>query len=144
MKNIPWEEIKNEYISTKTTQRELAKKYKVDPSNISRRSKEEGWVKLREEYSARIQAKALQNIEEAALNFQAQVSESARKLLEKVNELLSLDEALAPRDLKSLSSTLLDLRDILTVHKEDEQDSKNSFTVTWINNPWDDEEESDA
>ena len=143
MKNIPWEEIKNEYISTKITQRELAKKYKVDVSNISRRSKEEEWVKLREEYSARIQAKALQNIEETALNFQAQVSESARKLLEKVNELLSLEEALAPRDLKSLSSTLLDLRDILTVHKEVGEE-ENGITVTFVNNPWDDEEENDA
>ena len=143
MKNIPWEEIKNEYISTKITQRELAKKYKVDVSNISRRSKEEEWVKLREEYSARIQAKALQHIEETALNFQAQVSESARKLLEKVNELLSLEEALAPRDLKSLSSTLLDLRDILTVHKEVGEE-ENGITVTFVNNPWDDEEENDA
>ena len=85
----------------------------------------------------------MQNIEETALNFQAQVSESARKLLEKVNELLSLEEALAPRDLKSLSSTLLDLRDILTVHKEVGEE-ENGITVTFVNNPWDDEEENDA
>ena len=127
-KGIPWEDIKNEYISTKISQRDLAKKYGINITNITNRSTREGWVKLREEFSNRIQTKALQNIEEAALNFQAQVSESAIKLLEKVNELLSLDEALAPRDLKSLSSTLLDLRDILTAHKE-EGEEDNLFTV---------------
>ena len=140
MKSIDWEKIKNEYITSKTSMRKLADKYHVDLKSIATHSKKEGWVAQREEYSNRVQAKTLQNIEEAASNFQAEVSDSARKLLDKVNAVLELEETLAPRDLKSLSSTLLDLRDILAVGQDDgKEDKKNSFTVTWINNPWDEE-----
>lgn len=39
--------------------------------------------------------------------------EYARKVLKKADDLLDLDDALAPRDLKSLSSMLLDVRTLL-------------------------------
>lgn len=140
MKNIDWTSIKNEYISSEISMRKLAAKHKVDLKSIATHSKQEGWVAQRKEYQNRVQAKTLQNIEEAASNFQAEVSESARKLLDKVNEVLKLEEALAPRDLKSLSSTLLDLRDILAVGGEkDNPENENTLTVTWVNNPWDEE-----
>ena len=140
MKNIDWTSIKNEYISSEISMRKLAAKHNVDLKSIATHSKQEGWVAQRKEYHNRVQAKTLQNIEDAASNFQAEVSESARKLLDKVNEVLRLEEALAPRDLKSLSSTLLDLRDILAVGGDkDNQEEKNTFTVTWVNNPWDEE-----
>ena len=144
MKNIDWTSIKNEYISSEISMRKLAAKHNVDLKSIATHSKQEGWVAQRNEYRDRVQAKTLQNIEDAASNFQAEVSDSARKLLDKVNEVLKLEEALAPRDLKSLSSTLLDLRDILAVGEKDNQDNKNSFTVTWVNNPWDEEGTDDA
>ena len=145
MKNIDWTSIKNEYISSEISMRKLAAKHNVDLKSIATHSKQEGWVAQRNEYRDRVQAKTLQNIEDAASNFQAEVSDSARKLLDKVNEVLKLEEALAPRDLKSLSSTLLDLRDILAVGGDkDNPDNKNTFTVTWVNNPWDEEETDDA
>ena len=138
MKNIDWTTIKNEYISSEISMRKLAAKHNVDLKSIATHSKQEGWVAQRDEYRNRVQAKTLQNLEEAASNFQAEVSGSARKLLDKVNEVLALDEALAPRDLKSLSSTLLDLRDILSVGGDsDAEDKKNTVIVRWENNPWD-------
>ena len=138
MKNIDWTTIKTEYISSEISMRKLAAKHNVDLKSIATHSKAEGWVAQRNEYRNRVQAKTLQNIEDAASNFQAEVSDSARKLRDKVNEVLKLEEALAPRDLKSISSTLLDLRDILAVGG-DKEDSKNTITVRWENNPWDEE-----
>ena len=41
------------------------------------------------------------------------LSEYTKKLLVKADQLLSLDEALAPRDLKSISSMLLDVKQLL-------------------------------
>ena len=87
MKNIDWTLIKNEYISSEVSMRKLAAKHNVDLKSIATHSKQEEWVAQRKEYRNRVQAKTLQNLEDAASNFQAEVSGSARKLLDKKIEI---------------------------------------------------------
>ena len=48
----------------------------------------------------------------------------ARKVLEKADQLLDIDDALAPRDLKSLSSMLLDVRQLLNVLSPYEEEER--------------------
>lgn len=63
---------------------------------------------------------------------------SVDKLQQKIDQLLELDEVLPPRDLKSLSSTLLDVKMLFGF--KDEEDSDNSsdkIVVEFVNNDWD-------
>ena len=53
------------------------------------------------------------------------IREYAKKVLKKADDLLELDDALAPRDLKSLSSMLLDVRQMLgTLSPLEEEERK--------------------
>lgn len=69
------------------------------------------------------------------------ILESADKLLLKVDQLLALEDALAPRDLKSISSVLVDVMTMQNMDKsgDNPEDSKNTITVRWVDNPWDKE-----
>lgn len=59
---IPWEKIRNEYITAvpKRSYRELAAKYKVSLRQLGKRGTEEKWVRLREEHWNKIATKSLQ------------------------------------------------------------------------------------
>lgn len=48
--SIPWEEIKEEYITTCISQREIAQKYGTTAVSVNTHSKKENWLQLREEY----------------------------------------------------------------------------------------------
>lgn len=60
MADINWEEIKSEYITTDTSQRKLAKKYSVSMNALTRRCKNEEWVKQREQYKRKVVAKTVE------------------------------------------------------------------------------------
>lgn len=50
MAKIPWEEIKQEYITTTIGQRPLAEKYGISVPSLNSHSKAGNWVQLRKEY----------------------------------------------------------------------------------------------
>jgi hypothetical protein len=60
--DIPWEKIRNEYITAvpKRSYRELAAKYKVSPSQVGVQGRKEKWVQLRKEHWDKITTKSLQ------------------------------------------------------------------------------------
>lgn len=51
MENAEWSVIKNEYVSTGATQKELAKKYGVSISTLKKKSAREGWSVARQNES---------------------------------------------------------------------------------------------
>lgn len=53
MSDIDWVKIKTEYVTTGISQRELANKYNLSLSGISKKAKAEDWVKKRESYQNR-------------------------------------------------------------------------------------------
>ena len=79
-------------------------------------------------------------------------------MLRKAEQLLDLDEPLSPRDLRSLSSTLLDVRALLGIRDDQDREEQNAriaklkaeieslkedksvdnrIEVVWVSNPWD-------
>lgn len=110
-------EAKLDYLEGMTF-RELAAKYGVAVGTISYWAKVEQWPieqyrntppkKLEQELNAVQEA----NIEREAEDYSDYelLRETALKALKKINDLLDLDEALAPRDIKSITSSLLDLK----------------------------------
>lgn len=57
---VPWYEMKNEYITGETSYRKLAEKYGQAPSSIYRKGSEEGWPELRERYRKKLTAKTIE------------------------------------------------------------------------------------
>ena len=138
-----------DYISTDLSLRALAKKHNVAVSTLKKWKDEGHWDVERKALLAEATQQATErfNTDKAqAVNTLSDrmeiILKSTDKLLTKVDQLLSLEDALAPRDLKSISSVLADVMTIQNTvngQDEDKKDSKNNFTVTWINNPWDEE-----
>lgn len=89
-----WLKIKTEYITTDTSYRKLAKKYGVGIQTICARSKDEGWIQMREQHRNDTVTKTIQKIEEQKSAETAKVFVLADKLLDK------LEKAIDELDLK--------------------------------------------
>lgn len=123
------EAVRTEYISTDISLRALAKKHNIAQSTIFKWSREGEWNLDKQKFLesaahlAQLDLNArkehiLKNLTDRWIK----TYETADRILEKVNELLDLrGNVLAPRDLKSLSSIIVD---IMTLHSYSEKRSK--------------------
>lgn len=125
------EAVRSEYISTDISLRALAKKHKIAQSTIFKWSREGNWNVEKERFLRSAAHLAKQELEagkeqilKTLTDRWVNVYESADRLLEKVNALLDLHgDTLAPRDLKSLSSVLVD---IMSLHSYGQNRDKES------------------
>lgn len=132
-----WLKIRHEYITTAISQRELCKKYGVSRSAFYKKCQAEKWNDKREKHQSQTEAKVIQIAQNKAIDQTARLYEATDKLLDKVFQLLDLDDALAPRDLKSLSSTLMDVKMLRAKDDSEVAALENQITVKWIGNEWD-------
>lgn len=133
------EAIHLEYISTDLSLRVLAKKHNMSVSTLQLWKNNGHWDVERKAMLAAATEKAAENLSTAkaqALDSltsrQEKTLAAADKLLAKVYQLLELEDALAPRDLKSISSTLLDIK-MLTDVRDDVGD-KEPVTIRFAGN----------
>ena len=126
---VDWGAIMQDYILTGASFRDLAEKYGVSKSSIAKKCKTGGWVDKRGQFVDKVDKDVLVATKEVAVNRAMAICESADKLLVKVNQLLDLDDALSPRDLKSLSSTLLDLKMIHGIKDEETSDVSKDINI---------------
>lgn len=124
------EAIHLEYISTDLSLRVLAKKHNMSVSTLQLWKNNGHWDVERKAMLAAATERAAENLSTAkaqALDSltsrQEKTLAAADKLLAKVYQLLELEDALAPRDLKSISSTLLDIK-MLTDVRDDVGDKE--------------------
>ena len=133
------EAIHLEYISTDLSLRVLAKKHNMSVSTLQLWKNNGHWDVERKAMLAAATERAAENLSTAkaqALDTltsrQEKTLAAADKLLAKVYQLLELEDALAPRDLKSISSTLLDIK-MLTDVRDDVGD-KEPVTIRFAGN----------
>ena len=136
------EELKHEYVTTGITITQLTRKYNLNRASVYRWAEKYLWDVERKAFQETVNEKVERQNETRAemrassnAEFLINLNYSADKLFAKVNQLLDLDDALAPRDLKSLSDTLLNiklLRDIKT-----QEDEAKTFKVEFVGNEWD-------
>jgi len=150
------EQIHREYVTSDISIRALASKYGVGKSTIANWMQQGAWTAEKKAYlqkaAQRAQERAnaewergMEQYVDALAQRTKNIYESADLLLLKVNELLQLEDALAPRDLKSLSSTLLDLKMIHDIKPAETEDkSKGQYTVEFIHMDWGEEENAKA
>ena len=68
-----WQAIKTEYITTETSYRKLAQKHGIGYQAICHRSKEEGWIAMREQHKNNTTTKTLEKISQQEANRAARI-----------------------------------------------------------------------
>lgn len=111
-----WQAIKTEYITTDTSYRKLALKYEVSYQAICHRSKEEGWIALREQHTNNTISKTLDKISKQEANRAARIHAVADKLLNKIETIA--DSIETAKDLRALSAAIKDLKEIQGVKSD--------------------------
>ena len=118
--NVDKEAVRRDYIRGLSL-RQLAAKYGVSHTTVKRWAKADGWrpedrARKAESVPERSDVPELGTLEKLPEDLDyATLRTYTNMVLSKANQLLSLDEPLAPRDLKSLSSMLLDVRQLLGI-----------------------------
>ena len=133
-----WEKIRLEYVTTNCSKSYIAEKYGVTRQTVIRNAKAGGWDDARERYVTGVTQKCYTVAENHAVDFASRLYDSSEKLLGKVNQLLELEDALSPRDLKSLTGALMDLKLLRDIKSEEEKtDDSNKVIIEFVNNDWD-------
>ena len=88
-RKIDWDAIKTEYVTGDISQRELIKKHRLNPSDCSKHSKREGWVKAREDYRTKASAKAVQKSCNKRANELAGVLNSSYKIRDTIEKAMN-------------------------------------------------------
>lgn len=131
---VDWSKIRMEYVLKRTPYRELARKYGVSFKTLGRKAAAEGWVQMSSTHGDVVATEARQKALDAGVEYAKRLYALAGKVMDKAEELLNLSEPLAPRDLKSLSSTLMDLRELVGVEDDGGQaDGSDAVEVVFVN-----------
>ena len=151
MASADWTKAKQYYICNDVSLREVASKFKLSEASVFRRASKEKWNSEKMQFDSKVIAKAKQKaadkiaekhaetFAEYAVEQQADLIELNRMLIEKAKQTLGLyDEALSPRDLKSISSMITDL----VLNNEKMQATQASaasdkITVEFVKGEWD-------
>ncbi len=119
---IDWSAIKTEYITDPTVSyRKLAQKYGVSYQAICHRSKDEGWIALREQHANRTVTKAVNRIGNKKVDRMARIDALADRLLEK------LEQAITELDLQLLKHT--DKTKVIEYNNERRPDKPTKETI---------------
>lgn len=136
MAKADWIKIKNEYISTDITYKDLAKKYHVSKTAIADKGKKENWVFLRQKYQdetcTKLEQETQRIIVAAEVDRISKMLELVDTAQEKVSEALGqLDayidmsgnvqrsEVIDVTRLRKLVAALKDIKDIVRIEDKD-------------------------
>lgn len=148
-KKANWDKIKNEYITSRISYRNLAEKYNVSFSTLKDRAKREEWFKKRKEFRNKVDTKTtqkqekiaesraeiLEDIEQKILSVERDVIIDATNTIKKLM-LMKNEYRVSPDYCKVRQSTQKTLESALsTIHKikyppENEHDKHVAFVVS--------------
>lgn len=107
-----WDELKNEYISTKISLRKLSEKHGVPFSTIQKEAKRSGWNQLRNQ----VEVKQNQMITEQVATTRASNADKAmniiNKLMDKMEKSIAVIKDGDVQSMKQLVGAMKDLRDM--------------------------------
>jgi hypothetical protein len=86
---VDWDAIKQEYISTNISQRELAEKYGVSVSSLGKRCASEGWSGLRKKFRKKVEKKTMEKISRKKACELAKIGDCADKLVRLIDDSLN-------------------------------------------------------
>ena len=113
-----WQAIKTEYITTDTSYRKLAQKYGIGYQAICHRSKEEGWIAMREQHMNNTTTITLEKISQQEANRAAKIHSVADKLLQKIEAMVDSGDVRSEKGLRALTAAVKDLKEIQGVKSD--------------------------
>ena len=113
-----WQAIKTEYITTDTSYRKLSQKYGIGYQAICHRSKEEGWIAMREQHKNNTTTKTLEKISQQEVNRAAKIHSVADKLLLKIEAMVESGQPLDTKGIRALTAAVKDLKEIQGVRSD--------------------------
>lgn len=91
--NIDWLKIRNEYITTEISQRDISKKYNISWNTLSKRANREEWAKKRKEYYNNSANRSQQILTE----------KNAEKAVNRIESILKIADTISPKIEKAVS-----------------------------------------
>ena len=113
-----WQAIKTEYITTDTSYRKLAQKHGVSYQAICHRSKDEGWIALREQHLNDTLSKTLDKISKKEADRVAKIHDVADKILNKIEAMVDRPEPLTEKGIRALTAAVKDLKEIHAIKSD--------------------------
>lgn len=110
-----WEKIRNEYVSTRITSRQLAKKYGVSYTTVARKCRDEKWVQLRQQAESGAAARAVKNAVKINCEIDTKLKTAAIALIEKATEGIRTVPAEDARSMQAYGRVLQSVRDVLNI-----------------------------
>lgn len=118
---MDWNKLKAEYIAGGTSYRKLAEKYKdegVTFNNLKLVAAKEGWANLREQAMDKATTRMVDEVAKDISKNALKINDVADKLLDKIAHLIDDYEDIGTQEIKQLTSSLKDIKDIKGVKSE--------------------------
>lgn len=115
-----WQDIKTEYITTKTSFRKLADKHGLNKDTIWKKAKDEGWEDLRRQHIDSVQTKILDADTEKKVDRAVRLMTVADKLLEKVEQWVEMGEPISATSIKNLSDAIKNIKEVQMIRTEED------------------------
>lgn len=122
MKQINWDDIRNEYITTNISYRKLAAKYDIPPGTLMKRAAKEKWNDLRKQKGSKAVAKTIEKTSDMAAERAANLMTATDMVLHAILEdIEKIKAAEVPYNWKNITGALKDIKDIQTVPENTQQ-----------------------
>ena len=117
---IDWKTIETEYVTTDISHRQLAEKYGICRSTISKKATDDKWSEKRNKHRDKTVSKAVSAVGTKQAERTAKLIGVSDLLLDKVKSLLECNPELLmmPQNIKHISGVLKDLKDIQMIKSE--------------------------
>lgn len=122
MKQINWDDIRNEYIATSISYRKLADKYGVSFRTLQRKATKEDWVSKRSQKGVKSAEKTIEKTSDKAAERAANLMTATDMVLHAILEdIEKIKAAEVPYNWKNITGALKDIKDIQTVPENTQQ-----------------------
>jgi hypothetical protein len=121
-----WQDIKTEYITTKTSFRKLADKHGLNKDTIWKKAKEEGWDDLRRQHIDNVQTKILDADTEQKVDRAVRLMTVADKLLDKVEQWVEMSDPISATQIKNLSDAIKNIKEVQMIRTEEDIAEQNA------------------
>lgn len=91
---VNWSKAKTTYVTSNKSYKDIAKQYKVAPSVVSKKGKEDGWVEARNAYRAQLSQKSIDALQEMEIDRLRSLQASAIKMCERLKKALEDEDEL--------------------------------------------------
>ena len=117
---IDWKTIETEYVTTDISHRQLAEKYGICRSTISKKATDDKWSEKRNKHRDKTVSKAVNSISNKQADRAAKLIGVSDLLLDKIKSLVEDNPELliTPQNMKHISGVLKDIKEIQMIKSE--------------------------